>query len=133
MHDFLGSRLPNELYLYLVHGLIGPSFLNCIMFGQLLEYPPLCNGESKEYRLFLIKLATIRSRAFGLVADQLCESIRDRGVMLVTWYDPETDLMLRGAGINVSYGSDWNVSTAFIEEEMQTQNVMPFFSLPSAD
>lgn len=56
IHEFIGQRLPDELYFYFSKGIIGPRVLNWRTTADLPELPPLDGGESKEYR----DLSTLR-------------------------------------------------------------------------
>lgn len=63
-HEFIGQRLPNELYFYLIRGLVGPRVLNWRTRMEILETPPLDGGLSPTYRdLVSTKLVPLRSQS----------------------------------------------------------------------
>ncbi|KAL6306247.1 PIN domain-like protein [Sparassis latifolia] len=53
LHDIFTHRLPDEIYFYVSRGLMGPQSLVWLTSGQIIENPPLDNGETTEYRRFV--------------------------------------------------------------------------------
>ena len=52
--DIPVDRLPDEVYFYLFWGLMGPQALIWLTTGQIIENPPLDNGETSEYIVTVI-------------------------------------------------------------------------------
>ncbi|KAF8141877.1 PIN domain-like protein [Boletus edulis] len=46
LHEIFTHRLPDEVYFYLSRGLLGPQALVWLTSGQIIEPPPLDNGET---------------------------------------------------------------------------------------
>lgn len=64
VHEFIGQRLPEEVYFYLSRGVTGPRVLNCRTRMQVYETPPLDGGDSQAYRdLVREKLKPLRGQA----------------------------------------------------------------------
>ncbi|KAH9939148.1 PIN domain-like protein [Amylocystis lapponica] len=58
LHEIFTHRLPDEIYFYLSRGLTGPQALVWLTTGQVIENPPLDNGETTEYRRFIKEVIT---------------------------------------------------------------------------
>lgn len=119
IHEFIGAHLPDQVFHYLTHGLIGPHILNTLVSGQYLEYAPLCNGESEEYRSFLGKLIMVRATALAIVASELSDFFKTRRVVLVTWWEPNTDILIYHDKITISNESEWNFEKFSLRDELK--------------
>jgi hypothetical protein len=135
LHDIFSHRLPDEVYFYLSRGLMGPQGLVWLTSGQIVEPPPLDNGETTEYKRFIKEVITDgqtgpRATALALISSVSHSFWNNRKVMGNFWFDnptphgqkpvqhssPQTaQLAERVAG--------WNVSYAIVEEELRRQNV----------
>jgi hypothetical protein len=58
LHEIFTHRLPDEIYFYLSRGLLGPQALVWLTSGQIVEPPPLDNGETTEYKRFVKEVIT---------------------------------------------------------------------------
>lgn len=58
MHEIFTGRLPDEIYFYLSRGLVGPQGLGWLVSSQIIEPPPLDNGETTEFRRFVKEVIT---------------------------------------------------------------------------
>ncbi|KAI6111619.1 temperature dependent protein affecting M2 dsRNA replication-domain-containing protein [Pisolithus croceorrhizus] len=58
LHEIFTHRLPDEVYFYLSRGLMGPQALVWLTSGQIVEPPPLDNGETTEYKRFIKEVIT---------------------------------------------------------------------------
>ena len=89
MHEFVGRRLPDELYYYLSKGMIGTRVLNWTTSDEILEFAPLDNGLSDDYRrLVQAKLSDIRIPALALLSQSLHRYYITRNLTLRCWFDP---------------------------------------------
>jgi hypothetical protein len=96
MHEFIGQRLPEELYFYLSKGVIGPRVLNWRTFGEILEHPPLDNGDSEEYRtLVRDQLNDIRTSAVSLLSYSLHRVYQHKDVNIRCWFDKDNPKTIR--------------------------------------
>ncbi|KAG2236720.1 hypothetical protein INT48_000718 [Thamnidium elegans] len=134
IHEFIGYRLPDEIYYYLMRGLIGPQSINSLVSGVLIESAPLDNGESIEYHNFLTQLLNIRTQTLSLLTQPLHPFYKTRKVSSYFWFEPNEEQIMRHqptenradcTSLNTIYEktSSWNVPKEFIEQELKTQNV----------
>ncbi|OJA20560.1 hypothetical protein AZE42_09788 [Rhizopogon vesiculosus] len=134
LHEIFTHRLPDEIYFYLSRGLLGPQALVWLTSGQIVEPPPLDNGETTEYKRFVKEVITDgqtgpRATALALISSVSHQFWNNRKVMGNFWFEspsahgqkpvqhssPQTvQLAERVAG--------WNVSYAIVEEELRRQN-----------
>ncbi|KAG2214324.1 hypothetical protein INT47_000880 [Mucor saturninus] len=134
IHEFIGYRLPDELYYYLMRGLIGPQSVNSLVSGVLIESAPLDNGESIEYHNFLTQLLNIRTQTLSLLTQPLHPFYKTRKVSSYFWFEPTEEQIMHhqptpeghnATALNTIYEktSSWNVTKEFIDGELKRQNV----------
>ncbi|KAJ7777116.1 XPG I-region protein [Mycena metata] len=134
LHEVFTHRLPDEVFFYLSRGLLGPQALVWLTGGQIVEGPPLDNGETTEYKRFVKEVVTDgqtgpRATALALLSSVAHPFWAARKVAGYFWFEtpgphaqkavqhnaPQTvQLAERVAG--------WNVSYAVVEEELRRQN-----------
>jgi len=136
IHDIFTHRLPDEIYFYLSRGLIGPQALVWLTSGQIMENPPLDNGETTEYRRFIKEVITDgvtgpRAISLALVSSVVHSFWANRRVIPCLWFETgqRTDPPTKGlrhadsqATQLVERVGGWSVSSALIEEELRRQN-----------
>lgn len=137
LHEIFTNRLPDEIYYYLSRGLIGPQALVWLTTGQIVEPPPLDNGETTEYKRFVKEVITDgqtgpRATALALISTVMNSFWQNRRINGSFWFEqpspnqkpvthysrgsPETThLADRVAG--------WMVPYTVVEEELRRQNV----------
>ncbi|KAI9796098.1 MAG: hypothetical protein M1833_006520 [Piccolia ochrophora] len=121
VHEFIGQRLPEELYFYLSKGIISPRVLNWLTSGEMTETPPLDNGESAEYRELIQKqLSELRTQALALLSQPLSRFYQRKDVTVHYWFDSglekalsHKDLVPRPRDIV----ADWNVRQKALDEQ----------------
>ncbi|KAK5133335.1 hypothetical protein LTR08_007860 [Meristemomyces frigidus] len=87
VHEFIGQRLPDELYFYLQRGVAGPRVLNCRTRMQVYETPPLDGGASAAYKeLVQEKLRPLRAQALALMTRLLHRYFHKTDVDVVCWF-----------------------------------------------
>ncbi|KAG4301766.1 hypothetical protein PCK1_001742 [Pneumocystis canis] len=89
IHEFISTRLPEEIYFYLSRGIVGPQVINILTSGILLENTPLDNGDSQEYRDFLNDIFTIQTQSLNLLTQPLHRFYQAKNVSVYYWFDPE--------------------------------------------
>ncbi|KAI6139667.1 XPG I-region protein, partial [Pisolithus tinctorius] len=110
LHEIFTNRLPDEVYFYLSRGLMGPQALVWLTSGQIVEPPPLDNGETTEYRRFVKEVITdgqTVSGNFWFEAPHTAKAIQ--------LSSPQTVQLAERV-------SGWNVAYAIVEEELRRQN-----------
>ncbi|KAH0547560.1 hypothetical protein FGG08_000285 [Glutinoglossum americanum] len=124
VHEFIGQRLPEELYFYLSKGVVGPNVLNWITSGELLEMPPLDNGDSEEYhRLVRDQLSPIRTQALSLLAQTLHFYYHRKDVTVRFWFDKKGERVLKPKDLippPYSVVAAWHVKGSTLEQANPT-------------
>ncbi|KAG0330150.1 hypothetical protein BGZ99_008013 [Dissophora globulifera] len=132
IHEFIGYRLPDEVYYYLSRGLISDATLNILLCGYGAEFSPLCNGETKEYRSFLSgDIMKIKAQALALMKSQL-HPFYDRKISILHWYDGTSgtvEHVVKADVTSVEAISNWKSGKQSVEKELKKAGiVIPNFS-----
>lgn len=91
VHEFVGQRLPDELFYYLSKGLIGPQVPNWLTSAEVILTLPAGVQDSSAYRQLVVeKLNSIRTLALKLLADSLNRYYQSRVITLRVWYERDT-------------------------------------------
>lgn len=141
LHEIFTNRLPDEIYFYLSRGLVVPQALNWLTSGQIIEHPPLDNGETTEYKRFVKEIITEgatgpRATTLALITSVMHNFWTNKKVQAHYWFDQPGS----HAGKNVQQNSGtvvqlverapgWTVPYQIIEEELRRQNVRGFNSV----
>ena len=135
LHEIFTHRLPDEIYSYLSRGLLNPQPLVWLASEQIVEHPPLDNGEINEYRRFVKGVITEaqtspRATALALVSSVTHHFWADRKVSGAFWFDqaaPSSKKYLLYPSPQTVQLTErvigWRVPYAIIEEELRGQNV----------
>jgi len=96
LHELFGPRLPDEVYFYMCQGMVSPQVITNLVSGMLLEGPPLCNGDTIEYREFIKSqnLLDLRTQALSLLTMGMSNFMRNRRVNSIFWFDPSHEIQL---------------------------------------
>ena len=91
VHEFVGQRLPDELYFYVSRGLIGPTVPNWLTSEEIaLSLPGGC-AESEAYRrLMRDQLDPLRRQSICLLSNCLNRYFLAKNIRLKLWYDGDT-------------------------------------------
>ncbi len=136
LHEIFTNRLPDEIYFYLSRGLLGPQALVWLTSGQIIESPPLDNGETTEYKRFVKEVITDgqtgpRATALALISSVAHSFWSNRKVHGFFWFEqPGPNHTQKAVQHNSQQTaqladrvSGWNVPYAVVEEELRRQNV----------
>jgi hypothetical protein len=138
LHDVFTNRLPDEIYYYLSRGLLSPQPLVWLTSGQVVEHPPLDNGETNEYRRFVKEVITDgqtgpRATVLALISNVCHTYWTNRKVQPHFWFDygpgaphVQTKPIAHNSQQTVQLAervSGWHVAYGIIEEELRRQNV----------
>ncbi|KAJ8118868.1 hypothetical protein ONZ43_g3907 [Nemania bipapillata] len=86
--EYLGYRLPEELYHYLDRGLIGGRLPSWISNGQVVVFPTLDGDSPEEYRhLVTDQLMGLRQLALFLMLPRMNRGIQYKPINVRVWYD----------------------------------------------
>lgn len=135
VHEFIGQRLPEELYFYLSRGLIGPQVLDMITSFQYVQVAPLDNNESEEYKKFLTHLNSLRVESLALLTKNMHGYWKTREVKVYCWFDPanpKSTLIPKEIQPPSDSVQDWNVRESIWGPEMDKQKVCPIANIPNA-
>jgi len=143
LHEIFTNRLPDEIYYYLSRGLLGPQALVWLTSGQIVENPPLDNGETTEYKRFVKEVITEgqtgpRATALALVSSVANTFWANKKVQGFFWFEqPNTHnqkAILHNSTQTAQLAdrvTGWNVMYSIVEEELRRQNVSIRLHLPS--
>lgn len=71
IHEFISTRLPEEIYFYLSRGIIGPHVINILISGMLIENTPMDSSDAQEYKDFLDSIIVIQTQSLNLLTQPL--------------------------------------------------------------
>ncbi|KAK9763372.1 hypothetical protein K7432_010006 [Basidiobolus ranarum] len=127
IHEFIGYRLPDEVYYYLTQCLINPQVINNLESGVLIELPPLCNGETIEYHKFLTKLLEIRVQSLNLLVGPLHQFYHSRKVVSIFWFEPNVEHPMNHQ--DAMKTNEWLIPQNIIQQEQKNPDASPDFGL----
>ncbi|KAJ8509502.1 hypothetical protein ONZ45_g8339 [Pleurotus djamor] len=134
LHEIFTHRLPDEIYFYLSRGLLGPQALVWLTTGQIVEAPPLDNGETTEYKRFVKEVITDgqtgpRATALALISSVTHNFWSKRMVTGFFWFDQPSPQHQKTVQHNspqtvqlAERVSGWHVPYSIVEEELRRQN-----------
>lgn len=124
VHEFIGQRLPDELYFYLSRGIIGPQMLEMLTTGELIVPQPLDCLDSEAYKKFQIELNTMRTEALSMLTKPLPRYWSARDIKVYYWYDPQTPRTLTPKDVPPpsDKAQNWNVKEPVFGAAMDKQN-----------
>ncbi|KAF3930657.1 hypothetical protein ABW19_dt0206960 [Dactylella cylindrospora] len=115
MHEFMGNRLPEEVYFYLSKGVLSSPVLDMIVSEELQEHAPLDAGEGDTYKVYLESMQTPRSQCLSLLAQPLQHWWMNRKINVVYWHDKSNPKQLIFKDLNPNpyeLTNGWNVKEA---------------------
>ena len=138
LHEVYTHRLPDQVFFYLSRGLVSPQALIWITTGQIVETPPLDNGETIEYKRFVKEVITEgqtgpRATTLALLTTVAHQFWSKRQVSGVFWFEGPGATNANGQKSVAHMStqtvqlaervSGWLVPAATVEEELRRQNV----------
>lgn len=135
LHEIFTNRLPDEIYYYLSRGLMGPQALVWLTSGQIIENPPLDNGETTEYKRFVKEVITEgqtgpRATSLALISSVAHSYWGNKKVQGHFWFDhpnPQNQKFVQHNSPQTVQLAErvtgWNVTYNIIEDELRRQNV----------
>lgn len=130
VHEFIGQRLPEELYFYLSRGIIGPQVLDMLATGELVVIAPFDNGEADEYRKFLDALNPLRLQTLSLLAQPLNRWWTSKEVNVHYWFDKKTPrTLIHKDVVPTPYKATdkWNVKESTLKPQLEKSYVSSLF------
>jgi hypothetical protein len=135
LHEIFTNRLPDEIYFYLSRGLMSPQPLVWLASRQIIEHPPLDNGETSEYRQFVKEVVTEgqtgpRATTLALISSVAHSFWTNQKVSGAFWFEhsapPSNKSVLHTSQPTAQLAqrvSGWHVPYSIVEEELRGQNV----------
>lgn len=118
MHEFIGQRLPDELYFYMSRGLIGPEMLDALTSGMLYEYAPLDGGSSTQYQDYIKNSQQQQARGwiFSYLVQALHRYFQFKNLECVTWFDQSIPIPKINPPLYKSIGISWRLTEDQLKE-----------------
>jgi len=135
LQDIFTHRLPDEVYFYLSRGLMGPQALIWLTTGQIIESPPLDNGETSEYKRFVKEVITDgqtgpRAMTLAMLTSVMHNFWSKKQVSGYFWFDQPTPHGQKAISHNLPQTTQlaervtgWTVPYPIVEDELRRQNV----------
>jgi hypothetical protein len=122
-HEFIGQRLPDEIYQYLSRGLINSRVLNWRAASEIVEAPPVDGGDSTEYQdLVSSKLTPLRTTAINLLSSSLHNWYQHKDLTLKCWFLDSGEkrytatISMKGLAESKRTVETWNVKEPVFEK-----------------
>jgi len=91
VHEFVGQKLPDELFFYISKGMLGPQLPNWLTSGEINLILPGGVLDTEPYRRLIIEqLNPLRSDALKVLAESLHFYYQNRQLRLQTWDERDT-------------------------------------------
>lgn len=113
VHECIGLRLPEELYMYLTRGAIGTRILNYLTRDEILIPSPLAGADSSRFQDFVSnKLEPLRRECICLLTESLHRYYQRTEIRQHLWFDRKLEAKFKPIDITPSprrLVSDWFV------------------------
>ncbi len=91
VHEFVGQRLPEELYFYISKGMFGAQVPNWLTSNEiLLSLPGGCVDTDVYRRLLRDQLNPLRTQSLVLLSNSLNRYYNTKAITLKMWYENDT-------------------------------------------
>ena len=91
VHEFVGQRLPEELFFYISKGMLGPQIPNWLTSGEIVLSLPGGVLDSEPYRRLVIELLNpFRTEALKILAESLNYYYQSRIIKVTPWVAQDT-------------------------------------------
>lgn len=128
--QYLGQRLPDEVFHYMSKGLISPRILQWRTTCEIYEAPPMDGGESLEYKnLVSSKLIPLRTSAINLLSSILHNWYRHKDLVQRCWFmdsnakPQETTIRVERQSETPTLVDTWNVKEATFRDVVAQHQV----------
>ena len=119
VHECIGLRLPEELYMYLSRGMLRPRVLNWLTSGKINITQPLAGGEGRSYQdLVKNHLEPMRKQALALLTEPIHRYFHARDITTRLWFDTgyEGKFNMKDLPSVRNQLAKWHVRNALIED-----------------
>lgn len=137
-HEFIGQRLPDEVYHYMSRGLINSRILSWRATSEIVEPPPIDGGDSPEYHnLVSRKLTPLRTTAINLLSSSLHNWYQHKDIDLKCWFQVDSTGKPQASTISMKGLPEWrksvdtwNVKDAVIQNVTSKYQVLIRWTVP---
>jgi hypothetical protein len=121
LHDCIGQRLPEEVHLYIFHGMISPRVPNWLSSGVISVVPRYDGGDSKQYQnLVKEQLQPWRKQAVALLAHACNRYYLKRQITTEYWFNQQEVFLIEDQYKSLKDElRTWHVTEDLINERMQ--------------
>ena len=127
VHEFVGQRLPEELFFYVSKGLLGAQIPNWLTSGEVVLSLPAGVLDSEPYRRLSIELLNpLRTEALKILAESLNYYYQSRVVKVDPWVPQDTSnltIELRNTPAVKARLATWKVRGADIQTVLSKSGV----------
>lgn len=127
VHEFVGQRLPEELFFYISRGLVGPRIPNWLTSGEIVLSLPGGVLDSEPYRRLVIELLNpLRTEALKILAESLHYYYQSRIIKVDPWIPQDTSnltIEIRNTPSWKGRLTQWRVRGFDIESVIETSGV----------
>ena len=119
VHECIGLRLPEELYMYLSRGMLRPGVLNWLTSAKISIMQPPAGGDAQNYQtLVRSQLEPMRKQALSLLTEPIHRYFHTRDIVTKLWFDPsyEGKFNMKDQPSIRDQLSKWHVRNAQIED-----------------
>ncbi|KAJ4295023.1 hypothetical protein N0V90_007031 [Kalmusia sp. IMI 367209] len=110
-HEFIGQRLPDEVYHYMSRGLINSRILSWRATSEIVESPPIDGGENTTYQdLVSTKLTPLRTTAINLLSSSLHNWFQHKDIDLKCWFKVDQSGKHQATTISMKGLPEWRKS-----------------------
>lgn len=90
-HEFVGLRLPEELYFYIARAMLGPRVPSWLTSGEIdLTLPVGCEDTEAYRHLLGDQLTSLQTQTICLLSNSMNRFYQSRSIKIKTWYARET-------------------------------------------
>ena len=117
IHDFIGQRLPEELYFYISRGLISPRVPNWLTSGAInLSLQPGVEDSEYFHRLMGDQLVPLWTQSLVLLANSLTRYYQVRSVEVRPWFSAGRIINLKDEPSIKDQISSWKIRESALPE-----------------
>ncbi|KAK7192192.1 XPG domain-containing protein [Paraphaeosphaeria sporulosa] len=110
-YEFIGQRLPDEVYYYMSRGLINSRVLSWRAASEIVEAPPIDGGDGVAYQdLVSTKLTPLRTTAINLLSSSLHNWYQHKDIDLKCWFRVDQTGKHQATTISMNGLPEWRKS-----------------------